>query len=76
MTNIQVDHNSYVASRNWDNAANDYHHNFFHPFTNTAGSSIVGKLLIFDNTVTENVGEHSTSMIYIENNNGGSGYDG
>ena len=73
MTNIQVDHNTYVASRNWDNAANYYHHNFFHPFTNTSGSSIVGKLLIFDNTVTGDVGQHSTSMVYIENNNGGSG---
>ncbi|HSY33635.1 MAG TPA: hypothetical protein VLA42_16760 [Verrucomicrobiae bacterium] len=73
MTNIQVDHNTYVASRNWDNAANYYHHNFFHPFTCTAGSSIVGNLLIFDNTVTGDVGQHSTSMIFLENNNGGSG---
>jgi hypothetical protein len=73
MTNIRVDHNTYVASRNWDNAANYYHHNFFHPFTNTAGSAIVGKLLIFDNTVSGDVGQHSTSMIFIENNNGGSG---
>jgi hypothetical protein len=73
MTNIQVDHNTYVASRNWDNAANYYHHNFFHPFTCTAGSSIVGKLLVFDNTATGDVGQHSTSMIFIENNNGGSG---
>jgi hypothetical protein len=73
MTNIQVDHNTYVASRNWDNAANYYHHNFFHPFTNTAGSSIIGKLLVFDNTATGDVGQHSTSFIFIENNNGGSG---
>jgi hypothetical protein len=73
MTNIQVDHNTYAASRNWDNAANYYHHNFFHPFTNTAGSSIIGKLLVFDNTATGDVGQHSTSFIFLENNNGGSG---
>jgi hypothetical protein len=73
MTNIQVDHNTYVASRNWDNAANYYHHNFFHPFTNTAGSSIVGKLLVFDNSATGDVGQHSTSFIFLENNNGGGG---
>jgi len=73
MTNIRVDHNTYVASRNWDNAANYYHHNFFHPFTNTAGSAILGSLLVYDNTSTGDMGLHSTSMIFIENNNGGSG---
>jgi hypothetical protein len=73
MTNIRVDHNTYLASRNWDNAANYYHHNFFHPFTNTAGSSIVGSLLVYANNLTGDVGLHSTSMIFLENSNGGAG---
>jgi hypothetical protein len=73
MTNVQVDHNTYTPSRNWDNTLNYYHHNFFHPFTNTAGSSFTGSLQVFDNTASGDMGQHSTSMIFIENNNGGGG---
>jgi len=71
-TNIRVDHNTYATSGNWYDTNDDYHHNFFHPFTNTANSSILGTLLVYDNTMAGTV-SNSTSFIYLENNNGGTG---
>ena len=73
MTGVTVDHNTYLATRDWDTPTNNFHHNFFHPFTNTAGSSFTGSLQIYDNTSTGDMGLHSTSMVYLENNNGGGG---
>jgi hypothetical protein len=73
LTNVQVDHNTYNASRNWDDTTHDYHHNFFHPFTGTAGSSFAGNLTFFNNWSIGDVGLQPTSMVYLENNNGGSG---
>jgi hypothetical protein len=73
MTNVRIDHNTATNWANWDDPTNSYHHNFFHPFTNTPGSSMVGSLQIYDNTSGGDIGNHATSMIFIENNNGGSG---
>jgi hypothetical protein len=73
MTNVQVDHNDATNWVNWDEPANGYHHNFFHPFTNVSGASITGSLQIYDNTLGGNMGSHATSMMFIENNNGGAG---
>jgi hypothetical protein len=73
LTNMQVDHNTYNASRNWDDVTNNYHHNFFHPFTGHPGAAFAGNLTFFDNFSIGDVGLHPTSMIYLENNNGGSG---
>ena len=73
MTGIRVDHNTATNWVNWDDVGDDYHHNFFHPFTNTSGSSIVGTLQIYDNTLSGNMGVHATSMIFLENNNSGAG---
>jgi hypothetical protein len=74
MTNVRVDHNIATPSRDWDEPANYYHHNFFHPFTNTAGSSFTGNLIIDDNSVRGDVGTHLTSeLAYLENNNGSGG---
>jgi hypothetical protein len=73
MTNVQVDHNDATNWVNWDEPGNGYHHNFFHPFTNVSGASLIGTLQIYDNTSGGNMGSHATSMIFIENNNGGTG---
>jgi hypothetical protein len=73
MTGVVFDHNTYTARRDWDIPLNYYHHNFFHAFTNTAGSSYTGTLQLYDNTGVGDVGQHSTSMFYLENNNGGGG---
>lgn len=73
MSNIRVDHNTASNWVNWDDPGDDYHHNFFHPFTNTSGSSIQGTLQIYDNTLSGDMGVHATSMIFLENNNGNSG---
>jgi hypothetical protein len=73
MNNIRVDHNTATNWVNWDDPGDDYHHNFFHPFTNTPGSSIQGTLQIYDNTLSGDMGVHATSMLFLENNNGDSG---
>ncbi len=73
INNIRVDHNTATGWSSWDDSNNNYHHNFFHPFTNTSGSSMTGSLQIYDNTLSGDMGNHATSMIFIENNNGGSG---
>jgi hypothetical protein len=75
MSGVTVDHNTYLATRDWDTGPilNYYHHNFFHPFTNTAGSSYVGSLQIYDNRGVGDMGLNSSTMIYLENNNGASG---
>jgi hypothetical protein len=72
-TNVQVDHNTCGDWNNWDEPGNGFHHNFFHPFTNVSGSSLVGTLQIYDNNCQGNMGSHATSMIFLENNNGGAG---
>jgi len=71
-TNIRVDHNTYTTSGNWYDSGDHYHHNFFHPFTNHPAASIVGTLMAYDNVMSGSV-TNSTSFIYLENNNGGSG---
>ncbi len=72
-TNVTVSNNDATNWVNWDEPGNGYHHNFFHPFTNRAGSSLVGNLYIYGNNVHGDIGQHSTSFIFIENNNGGTG---
>ncbi|MEO6965568.1 MAG: choice-of-anchor Q domain-containing protein [Acidobacteriaceae bacterium] len=72
-TNMTVSNNTATNWANWDDAGNDYHHNFFHPFTNTPNSSLVGTLLIYNNRAIGDMGNHSTSMLFLENNNGSSG---
>jgi hypothetical protein len=77
-TNIRIDHNTYTVNGNWDTSqtacgtTSCFHHNFAHPFTNTSGSTITGTLQIYDNDQSGTMGT-STSFIYLENNNGGSG---
>lgn len=72
-TNVRVDHNTATNWVNWDEPGNGYHHNFFHPFTNVPSSQITGSLLVYANTSQGDMGDHATSMVYIENNNSGSG---
>ncbi len=67
LTGIQVDHNAHVQGVNWDNTNNDFHHNFFHPFTNAGTTAIRGTLYVDDNTMSGDMGNHSTSFIYLEN---------
>lgn len=72
-TNVQVDHNTCGDWNNWDEPTNGFHHNFYHPFTNVSGASLTGTLQIYDNNCQGNMGSHATSMIFLENNNGGAG---
>jgi hypothetical protein len=73
MTNVSVYGNDATNWVNWDEPGNGYHHNFFHPFTNVSGASLTGTLQIYNNSSRGDMGNHATSMIFIENNNGGSG---
>ena len=73
LTNVSVYGNTATGWSNWDEPGDGYHHNFFHPFTNTANSSIVGTLLIYNNNIYGSVGQWVTSFIFLENNNGGTG---
>ena len=72
ITNVSIDHNTATNWVNWDNPGNNYHHNFFHPFV-ISSAAMVGNLQIFDNTLSGDMGNHATSMIFLEANNGGSG---
>lgn len=72
-TNVTVSNNTATNWANWDDAGDDYHHNFFHPFTNVVGASLVGTLQIYNNRAVGDIGTTSTSMLFIENNNGGAG---
>ena len=65
LTNVRVDHNTATNWVNWDESNNSYHHNFFHPFTNTSGSSIVGTLQIYDNTSGGDMGNHATARCIV-----------
>lgn len=73
MTNVRVDHNTATNWVNWDEPGDGFHHNFFHPFTNLSGASMGGTLQIYDNILNGNMGATATSMIFLENNNGGAG---
>lgn len=72
ITNVRIDHNTATNWVNWDEPGNGYHHNFFHPFT-LSGAAMLGTLQLYDNTIGGDMGNHATSQIFLENNNGGSG---
>lgn len=72
-TNVSIYGNTATNWVNWDDPGNDYHHNFVHVFTNLSGANVTGNLQIYNNQVVGNMGSHATSLIYMENDNGGTG---
>ena len=72
-SNLYIHDNTATDWVNWDDAGNDYHHNFVHLFTNLPGANLAGDIWIYNNYVVGDIGAHSTSMIFLENDNGGSG---
>jgi hypothetical protein len=70
---LLVHDNTASAWNNWDDAGNNYHHNFLHTFTNLPGASLTGTLQVWNNKLVGSLGAHATSFIFLENNNGGSG---
>jgi hypothetical protein len=72
-SNLYIYGNTATNWVNWDDPGNDFHHNFVHLFTNLSGASLTGSIEIYDNYAVGNIGAHATSLIYLENNNGGSG---
>lgn len=72
-TNVSVYGNRATNWVNWDEPGNGYHHNFVHAFTNLPGANLTGSLQIFNNQVIGDIGAHATSMVFLENNNGGTG---
>jgi len=72
-TNVNIYGNDATNWVNWDEPGNGYHHNFVHAFTNLPGANLTGTLQIYNNKVIGDIGAHATSMIFLENNNGGSG---
>lgn len=72
-TNVYIYGNTATNWVNWDDPGNDYHHNFVHVFTNLPGASVTGNLQIYNNQVVGDMGSHATSLIYMENDNGGTG---
>lgn len=72
-SNLYIHDNTATDWANWDDAGNDYHHNFVHLFTNIPGANLAGDIWIYNNSAVGDIGAHSTSLIFLENNNGGSG---
>ena len=58
---------------NWDEPGDNYHHNFIHLFTNLPGANLTGNLWIYNNSAVGDIGSTATSLIFLENNNGGAG---
>jgi len=72
-SNLYIYGNTATNWVNWDDPGNDFHHNFIHLFTNLSGASLTGNLWIYNNYAVGDIGAHATSLIYLENNNGGTG---
>lgn len=72
-SNVYIYGNTDGDHENWDDAGDDYHHNFVHWFTNLPGATLNGTLEIYNNKVIGNIGATATSQIFLENNNGGTG---
>lgn len=72
-SNLYIHDNTATDWVNWDEPGNGFHHNFVHLFTNLPGASLTGDLWIYNNYAVGDIGAHATSLIFLENNNGGSG---
>lgn len=72
-SNLYIHDNTATDWVNWDDPGNDFHHNFVHLFTNLPGANLAGDIWIYNNQAVGDIGAHSTSLIFLENNNGGSG---
>lgn len=72
-TNVYIYGNASTNWSNWDNSSNTFHHNFVHLFTNMSGAVLAGDLQIYNNKIAGDMGSHATSLLYLENNNGGTG---
>ena len=73
-TNVYIHGNTATGSwALWDNSSDTFHHNFVHLFTNLSGAVLAGDLQIYNNTVAGDMGSNATSLLYLENNNGGAG---
>jgi len=72
-TNVYIYGNTADTWNNWDTADDAFHHNFVHLFTNLSGASITGDIWIYNNVAVGNIGANATSIVYLENNNGGAG---
>lgn len=72
-SNLYIYGNSATNWVNWDEPGNGYHHNFVHLFTNLPGATLTGNLFIYNNHAVGDIGAHSTSLIFLENNNSGTG---
>lgn len=72
-TNLYIYGNTATNWVNWDDPGNDYHHNFVHLFTNLPGATLSGNIWIYNNNAVGDIGAHATSLIFLENNNGGTG---
>lgn len=72
-SNLSIYGNKATNWANWDDAGDNYHHNFIHLFTNLPGANLTGNLWIYNNSAVGDIGATATSLIFLENNNGGSG---
>lgn len=72
-SNLYIYGNTGTSWSTWDDSGDDYHHNFVHLFTNLPGASLAGNLWIYNNYAVGDMGATATSIIFLENNNGGSG---
>ena len=72
-SNLSIYGNKATNWANWDDAVDSYHHNFIHLFTNLPGANLAGNLWIYNNSAIGDIGATATSLIFLENNNGGSG---
>lgn len=72
-SNLYIYGNTATNWVNWDEPGNGYHHNFVHLFTNLPGATLTGNLWIYNNNAVGDIGAHATSLIYLENNNSGTG---
>jgi hypothetical protein len=71
LNGLSVHDNTIHDWSNWDNSANTFHHNALHIFVVGFPGNITGTYEIFNNTMYGDLGNHATSMIFLEDNSGG-----
>lgn len=56
---------------NWDDTANNNHHNAVHLFTVSSAGVITGTFQIYNNYFHGDMGNHATAFMFLESNTGG-----
>lgn len=71
LTGLLEDNNICHDWANWDDTANNNHHNCIHNFAVGSAGSITGTYQVYNNYAYGDLGNHATSMFFFENNGGG-----